>query len=122
MAAVNIKPVLYVDRYGNEYAMGVDAALYAQADGDGDSKLGGPIPATGITGIQKFPAGAKPRRIRVKNPAGKIRYVPVLTTTAELATNPAATVSLEDSNNTATTYTADSDIIPEYFGKSFANA
>lgn len=121
MALVNIKPVVYVDQFGTHYAMGVDAATYAQVDGGGDSKMGGPVPATGLTGIQKFPAGAKPRRARMKNPAGKIRYVPVLTTTAELATNPAATLSLEDSNNAATTYTRDGDLLPEYFGKSFSN-
>lgn len=122
MALVNIKPAIYVDHLGTEYQVGVDAASYAQADGGGDSKLGGPIPATGFAGLQPLPASVKPRRIMMRNPAGKTRYVIVLTPTAELATNPLATMSLEDSNNAATTYTREGDVIGEKFGRVYSNA
>lgn len=122
MALVNIKPAVYEDDFGNLFHVGVDAASYAQVDGGGDSKLGGPVPATGFTGIQALPASVKPRRVRMRNPAGKLRYVIVLTPTAELATNPAATMSLEDSNNAATTYTREGAVIGEYFGKRYSNA
>lgn len=122
MALVNIKPAVYVDDFGNQFQVGVDAALYAQVDGGGDSILGGPIPAVGFADLQKLPASVKPRRAYMKNPAGKGRYVICLTQTSELATNPSAAVSLEDSNNVATTYTRSGSIRGEDFGKAYANA
>lgn len=119
MAAVNIIPVLYTDDYGNDFQMGMDATVYNQATVAGTSDLGGPIPPTGVAGLQALPSSVIPRRIFMKNAAGKGRYVPVLTPDARAATTPGQTLSLEDSNNAATTYTRVGAVRGEYFGKHY---
>lgn len=119
MAAVNIIPVKYVDDYGNNFQMGLDATLYNQATVAGTSDLGGPIPPTGVTGLQALPSSVIPRRIFMKNPAGKGRYVPVLTPTARAATTAAQELSIEDSADTPSTFTRVGAVRGEYFGKHY---
>lgn len=118
MALVDIIPVKYTDDYGNDFQMGVDAALYNQEATMDVSKLGGPIPATGVDALQALPSSVIPRRVYMKNPAGKGRYVPVLTPTGYLTTA-GGTLSIEDSNNAATTFTRVGAVRGEYFGKHY---
>lgn len=119
MATVDIIPVKYVDDYGNEFQMGLDSALYNQATVALTSDLGGPIPAVGVAGLQALPSSVIPRRIYMKNAAGKGRYVPVLTPTARAATTAGQTLDIEDSGDNSTEYTRVGAVRGEYFGKHY---
>lgn len=121
MALVNIVPALYTSDYGVDFQVGVNSAYLLQESETGISKLGGDSTPTIPAGTPPLPSSVKPRRAYMKNAAGKGRYVIVLTPDAALVTEPATTMSLEDSNNVATTFSR-IKILGEDFGKVYANA
>lgn len=120
MALVNIKPALYVADDSHVYQVGVDGNVLGQESETGISKLGGDSTPTIPAGTPALPSSVKPRRAYMKNPAGKGRYVICLTPDGALFTDPATTISLEDSNNAATTFTR-VKTFGEDFGKVYAN-
>lgn len=99
-----IVPVSYQSNNGLEFQVGVNSEIAAQLDVDDAPKIGlGGGSAT--VALLPLPSSVKPRRVYMKNPAGKGRYVIVTNRLASLWLTDAETLNIEDSDGTPTVYT-----------------
>lgn len=99
-----IVAVEYTSNAGNHYVTGLNNEVFSQETATpGEHKVGGSA-ATAAEALDPLPLQMKPRRVVATNPAGKTREVICLTPTAPLYET-GATISLEDSDGAATTYT-----------------
>lgn len=100
-----IEAVRYTDDKGRTYVTGMDSEIFAQQNGGATApKVGGAAAASG-SGDPPLPSSVKPRRVGLKSATGKWRYVVCLTPTADLFTGVESTLSIEDSDGAAATYT-----------------
>lgn len=99
-----IEAVVYTDDHSRDYVTGVDSEIFAQAGVSTNPKIGGAAAVAG-SGNPPLPSSVKPRRVGLKSAAGKWRYVVCLEPTADLFTGVETTLSIEDSDGAATTYT-----------------
>lgn len=107
--ANQIKAVVYTSDLGVQYVIGMNKEVFDQNNvADTAPKVGGEA-YNGTDPIGPMPANIRPRQARLVNPAGKIRYVEVLTTDATLiaptSTGADRQLTLEDSDGVSTTYT-----------------
>lgn len=102
--ANEIIAVLYTSSSGNTYVTGINREVWTQLDGASNPIVGGTA-YTGVPLSDAMPQNMRPRRVQVRNPAGKIRYVTVMTEAAALWSTSPPTVSLEDSDGVATVFT-----------------
>lgn len=103
--ANTIIAVRYVsDVAGIEFITGMNSELTTQLGASTNPKVG-TLGATTGTGKPAMPRGFRPRGVALKNPAGKWRYVTCLRSDSELFTGVETTLSIEDSDGAATTYT-----------------
>lgn len=108
---------VYTDRLGRNYITGINTEVSAQDDGGSPAvPLIGGRAATSADNFPPLPSSVKPRRVRLKNAAKKSRTVTVMTADAPLASSTPPTLSLEDSDGSATTYTV-RKLIEEDFGR-----
>ena len=111
-----IIPVRYVSDYaGQEFITGLNSEITTQVGASGDPKVG-VLGATTGTGLPALPSSVKPRRVALKSAAGRWRYVVALRPDSELFTGVETTLSIEDSDGAATTYTRQY-AIGERFGR-----
>lgn len=104
--ANTIIAVSYQSSTGQEFQVGVNAEVAAQMAGtDPDAPKIGTGGGSATAGLPPLPSSVKPRRVYMKNPAGKGRYVIVTNTAAYLWTTNGATLNLEDSDGASTVYT-----------------
>lgn len=114
--ANSIVPVRYVsDKAGYEFITGLNSEILAQVGASTNPKVGVNGSVTG-TGLPAKPRSLRPRQVALKNAAGKWRYVICLTPTADLYTGVETTLSIEDSDGSASTYTRQYPI-GERFGR-----
>jgi hypothetical protein len=122
MAAVDIKPAIYVSDKGIEFQVGVNGAYLAQESAAGISKLGGDSTPTITGAMHPLPSSVKPRRAYMKDSAtGYARTIIVLTPDSVLATDPDAQLTFEDSNNVTHTLGV-VKVLGEDFGRTFSAA
>lgn len=116
--ANDIIPWVYESDLGDEYIRGVNSELTTQETGDPlEPVVGGRAPSGADLLLPPLPSSVKPRRAYMKNPAGKGRYITVFSPTAPLAGTAPPTLSVEDSDGAATTYSR-RKLIGEDFGRS----
>lgn len=114
--ANTIIPVRYVsDHSGMEFITGMNSEITTQVGASTDPKVG-TLGATTDTGLPALPSSVRPRQVALKNGAGKWRYVVCLRPDSELYTGVETTLSIEDSDGSASTYTRQYPI-GERFGK-----
>lgn len=116
--ANDIVPWVYTSDFGDQYITGINSEVSAQETGDPlEPIIGGNAPSGAELLLPPLPSSVKPRRAYMKNPAGNGRYVTVMAPDAPLAGATPPTVSLEDSDGAATTYSR-RKLIAEDFGRS----
>jgi hypothetical protein len=103
------------DRAGQEFITGMNSEITTQLGTSTDPKVG-VLGDVSDTGLPALPSSVKPRRVGLKNAAGKWRYVVCLTPDSELYTGVETTLSIEDSDGAASTYTRQR-AIGENFGR-----
>lgn len=99
-------------RVGYESDKGVTFAFGLNEEVFDQGAVGG-VALTANSNHYPFPQQMKPRRAVCYNTAGSHRYVPLLSAAAPLAT-PGASITLEDSDGAASTYTCDRVLGEEY--------
>jgi hypothetical protein len=116
--ANDIVPWVYTDDRGREYVTGINGEVAAQETGDpAEPIIGGRAPSGADLLLPPLPRSVKPRRAYLKNPAGKGRTVTVMAPDAPLAGVTPPTLSIEDSDGAATTYSR-RKLLTEDFGRS----
>lgn len=104
--ANTIQAVVYTDDKGNDWVVGMDSEVFAQQNTAATGPKVGGADYTGTPELRGLPSSVRPRRAALKNSAtGKWRYVTLLEATAALATGADTTLSIEDSDGAAATYT-----------------
>ena len=107
----------YTADNGRDYVTGLNSEVGAQNNGASPAvALVGNRQATSADPWPPLPSSVRPRRAYLKNATGKGRTVTLMTPDAPLATI-GATISLEDSDGVASTYTV-RKIHAENFGRS----
>lgn len=95
----------YTSDKGEFFTIGMNSEVAIQdaiGGSVGDPAVGG---AAADAGDYPLPRQMKPRRVKLVNPAGKVRYLPLLEANAPLAT-PGTQVNLEDSDGVSTVFTS----------------
>jgi hypothetical protein len=101
------------DKGGAHFTLGVEKEVALQDDGGDPAAL---LIGGGLANVADypFPQNMKPRRARcVGQTSGKVRYVPLLTPTAPLATA-GTEIVIEDSDGAAETYESERVVGEEY--------
>jgi hypothetical protein len=113
-----IGPWVYRGDDGRDYITGVDTEVSAQQHGGDPNgpKIGGRA-ATSNDAFPPLPSSVRPRRVYAKNPAGKGRYVTVMSPDAWLYEATGRVITLEDSDGVGTVFTT-RKFVPETFGRS----
>ncbi len=116
--ANDIVPWVYTSDFGDQYITGINGEVAAQQSGEPlEAIIGGNAPSGAELDLPPLPSSVKPRRAYMKNPAGKGRYVTIMSPTAPLASAAPPTLSLEDSDGAATVYKR-RKVLGEDFGRS----
>lgn len=115
--ANTIGPWKYRGDDGRDYVTGINTEVSAQMAGtDPDvPKIGGRA-ATSADAFPPLPSSVRPRRVFLKNPAGKGRYITMMDPDSWIGTV-GRTLAIEDSDGASTTYTV-RRLHGEKFGRS----
>lgn len=103
MAKRNLTTVVYTDDEGNDYAMKIDAAVFAQVGVSTNVKVGG-SDYDGSPPLPPMPTNLIPRSVIVSN-AGDKRRVICLESGSELFSGAETTIDLQQLGSAALTYT-----------------
>jgi hypothetical protein len=104
MALRNLTTVVYTDDEGNDYAMKIDASVFAQLNGGATAPLVGGSDYDGSPPLPPMPTNLKPRHVIVSN-AGNKRRVICLSPTSDLFTGAETEIDLQVLGAAANTYT-----------------
>ena len=114
----SIVPWVYTDDLGNQYITGINSEVAAQETGDpAEAIIGGNAPSGAELSLPPLPSSVKPRRAYMKNPAGRGRYITVMSPDAPLASATPPTLNVEDSDGVSTVYTR-RRLVGEFLGRS----
>jgi hypothetical protein len=105
MAKRDLTTVVYTDNEGNEYAMKMDAATFAQVGASTAVKVGG-TDYDGSPPLPPLPVNLIPRHVIVSN-AGDKRRVICLSPDSELFDGTETSINLQQLGSAALAYTRD---------------
>lgn len=107
--ANRIIAVQYTSDAGNQFVVGMNEEVWDQETATPDEhKVGGSLALTSEA-LDPLPLQMRPRQVKAVNPAGKVRYVTCLTSTAPLFAV-GQTITLEDSDGASSVYTVQAKI------------
>jgi len=116
--ANQIVPWIYFADNGRQYVTGVNSEVAAQTNGDPpEARIGGTAAVRGVnTGDGPLPSSVKPRRVYLKNAAGKGRYLTLMEPTAYLS-HIGNVINIEDSDGVSSSFEV-VKVLGEDFGRS----